>query len=217
MKSKIRAFMKLPLAPTLLALAALVAPPFVAAEKADSSKPMFIEADALKHDESSKTTTFTGRVNATKGTLVLRAAQMVVAQDTAGKQVADMSSAPGERAFFRQKREGLDEFTEGEAESVIYDSDADKITLTGRSELRTYQGTKLADRVQGHLIVYNNISEIFTVDGKPGSQTAPGSPAPRIKAMLTPRNAPAEEAAGKTLVPTLRNSPRVTAPAGTKP
>ena len=195
MKSKIRAFMKLPLAATLLALAALVAPPFVAAEKADSSKPMFIEADALKHDESSKTTTFTARVNATKGTLVLRAAKMVVAQDTAGKQVADMSSAPGERAFFRQKREGLDEFTEGEAESVIYDS----------------------DRVQGHLIVYNNISEIFTVDGKPGSQTAPGSPAPRIKAMLTPRNAPAEEATGKTLVPTLRNSPRVTAPAGTKP
>lgn len=217
MKSKIRAFMKLPLAPTLLALAALVAPPFVAAEKADSSKPMFIEADALKHDESSKTTTFTGRVNATKGTLVLRAAKMVVAQDTAGKQVADMSSAPGERAFFRQKREGLDEFTEGEAESVIYDSDADKITLTGRSELRTYQGTRLADRVQGHLIVYNNISEIFTVDGKPGSQTNPGSPAPRIKAMLTPRNAPAEEATAKTLVPTLRNSPRVTAPAGTKP
>lgn len=209
--------MKFPLATTLLALAALVAPPFVAAEKADSSKPMFIEADALKHDESSKTTTFTGRVNATKGTLVLRAAQMVVAQDAAGKQVADMSAAPGERAFFRQKREGLDEFTEGEAETVRYDSDADKITLTGRSELRTYQGTRLSDRVQGHLIVYNNISEIFTVDGKPTSSAAPGSPAPRIKAMLTPRNIPADEATSKTLVPTLRNSPNVTAPTGTKP
>ncbi len=198
-------------------MAALVAPQLVAAEKADSNKPMYIEAEALKHEEFSKTTIFTGNVNATKGTLVLRAAKLVVVQDAFGKQVADMTAAPGERAFFRQKREGLDEFTEGEAETVLYDSDADKITLTGRSELRTYQGTQLADRVQGHLIVYNNISEIFTVDGKPTVQAAPGSTPPRIKAMLTPRNTPAEVAPGNTLVPSLRISPRVTAPAGAKP
>jgi len=208
--------MKILLVPTLLALAALVASPFVAAEKADSNKPMYIEADALKHDESSKTTTFTGRVNATKGTLVLRAALMVVVQDAAGKQVADMWAAPGERAFFRQKREGLDEFTEGEAETVSYDSAADKITLTGRSELRTYQGTRLSDRLQGHLIVYNNVTEIFTVDPKSNPPANGATPA-RIKAMLTPRNTPADEAAGHSLVPALRNSPRVTAPAGARP
>ena len=212
------------LALTLLALAALMASPWAVAEKADSSKPMFIEADALKHDESTKTTTFTGRVIATKGSLVLRANKMVVVQDAAGKQVADMWANPGERAFFRQKREGLDEFTEGEAETVSYDSDADKITLTGRSELRTYQGTRLSDRVQGPVIVYNNITEIFTVDGKPSgkpdgkaSPASQGSQPPRIKAMLTPRNTPADEAASGTLVPALRSSPRVTAPTGTRP
>jgi lipopolysaccharide export system protein LptA len=211
-------------APTLLALATLAASPFAVAEKADSAKPMFIEADALKHDESTKTTTFTGRVNATKGTLVLRATKMVVQQDAAGKQVAHMWADPGERAFFRQKREGLDEFTEGEAETVSYDSEADKITLAGRSELRTYQGTRLSDRIQGPVIVYNNITEIFTVDGKPSGKSdakaSPGSPAsppPRIKAMLTPRNTPADEAASGTLVPALRSSPRVTAPTGTRP
>jgi lipopolysaccharide export system protein LptA len=209
--------MKLPLASTLLALAALVAPTFAAAEKADSNKPMFIEADALKHDESNKTTTFTGKVNASKGTLVLRAAHMVVAQDAAGKQMARMSAAAGERAFFRQKREGLNEFTEGEAESVVYDSDADKITLTGRSELRTYQGTRLADRVQGHLIVYNNMAEVFTVDGQPHAQTAPGSAPARIKAMLSPRNTPAEEAPGPPLVPALRSSRSLSSPARTPP
>jgi lipopolysaccharide export system protein LptA len=210
--------MKILLAPTLLALAALVAPPWAVAEKADSNKPMYIEADALKHDESSKTTTFTGHVNASKGTLVLRAANMVVVQDAAGKQVADMSAAPGERAFFRQKREGLDEFTEGEAETVRYDSAADKITLTGRSELRTYQGTRLSDRVQGHLIVYNNVTEIFTVDPKANPPGLANGAAPaRIKAMLTPRNTTADEAAGNSLVPALRNSPRVTAPTGSRP
>ncbi len=205
--------MKFSPASILFTLAALLASTWVAAEKADSSKPMFIEADALKHDESSKTTTFTGGVNATKGTLVLRAAKMVVVQDAAGKQVAQMTATPGERAFFRQKREGLDEFTEGEAETVTYDNAADKITLTGRSELRTYQGTRLSDRVQGHLIVFNNISEVFTVD--PQSQATGSGPA-RIKAMLTPRNNGTDEASGNTLVPSLRISPRVTAP-GAKP
>jgi hypothetical protein len=74
------------------------------------------------------------------------------------------------------------------------------------------------------VIVYNNITEVFTVDGKssgkPDGQASPASPGsqpPRIKAMLTPRNTPADEAAGGTLVPALRSSPRVTAPAGTRP
>ncbi len=212
--------MKFLSAPNLLALAALVASPFAAAEKADSSKPMHIEADALKHDESTKTTTLTGRVSATKGTLVLRAAKMVVKQDATGKQVAHMWAAPGERAFFRQKREGLDEFTEGEAETVSYDNEADKITLSGRSELRSYQGTRLTDRVQGELIVYNNLTEVFTVGSQPAAQ-ATGAAAPRIKAMLSPRNTPQDESAGPTsgqsLVPALRISPRVTPPGAAKP
>ena len=201
--------MKFPFAPTFLALAACLASPFVAAEKADSQKPMFIEADALKHEETIKTTTFTGRVHGTKGTLVLRGAKMVVVQDESGKQVADLWAATGERAFFRQKREALDEYTEGEAETVHYDNNADTITLTGRSELRLYKGTRLSDRVQGHLIVYNNISEVFTVD----PQTAPG----RIKAMLSPRNTPTEEAPASSRGPALNSSPRISVPAGAKP
>ena len=66
--------------------------------------------------------------------------------------------------------------------------------------------------------MYNNVTEIFTVDPKsnpPG--LANGATPARIKAMLTPRNTPADEAAGHSLVPALRNSPRVTAPAGAKP
>jgi len=217
--------MKIPLAPTFLALAALVASPFVAAEKADSNKPMFIEADALKHEESSKTTTFTGRVNGTKGTLVLRAAKMIITQDADGKQMANLWAAPGERVFFRQKREGLDEFTEGEAETANYDSDADKITLTGRSELRIYKGTRLSDRVQGHLIVYNNISEVFTVDPASALAGPAGSVAPaRIKAMLSPRNNLAEDSPSPPTgseaplrTPPLSSSPRLLAPPGGKP
>jgi lipopolysaccharide export system protein LptA len=170
---------------------------------------MHIEADALKHDESAQITTFTGRVMVTKGTLVLRSEKLEVQQDKEGKQVAKLWAAKGERAFFRQKREGLDEFTEGEAETVIYDSQADKITLTGRAELRIFRGQQLSDRLQGHLIVFDNTTEVFTVDGKT-STGSNSSGNQRIKATLTPRDSANEERKGNSLLPSLQSSPRLT-------
>ena len=197
--------MKFPFVLTCLALAVLGTAPLAWAEKADSDKPMHIEADALKHDESKQITTFTGRVHVTKGTLVLRAEKLEVQQDKQGKQVAHLWANPGERAFFRQKREGLDEFNEGEAETVVYDSQADQITLTGRSELRSYRGTQLSDRMLGHAIVYNNMTEVFTVDGK---APANNNGSQRIKATLTPRSTPGESK-DRGLVPLLQTSPRL--------
>ena len=58
------------------------------AEKADRDKPMQIEADSMRHDEAKLLTQFTGKVLATKGTLILRAARMEVQQDSQGRQVA---------------------------------------------------------------------------------------------------------------------------------
>ncbi|WP_350294212.1 lipopolysaccharide transport periplasmic protein LptA [Limnohabitans sp. Rim8] len=201
--------MKFPLALTSLALAAFLAAPTATAEKADSKQPMHIEADALKHDESAQITTFTGRVMVTKGTLVLRSEKLEVQQNKEGKQVAKLWAAKGELAFFRQKREGLDEFTEGEAETVIYDSQADKITLTGRAELRSYRGQQLSDRLQGHLIVFDNTTEVFTVDGKAPTGSSP-SGSQRIKATLTPRNTAKDDSKDNSLVPLLQSSPRLT-------
>jgi lipopolysaccharide export system protein LptA len=205
--------MKFPIALTTLAWAAFLAAPMAVAEKADSSQPMHIEADTLKHDESKQLTTFTGRVQVNKGTLVLRAEKLEVQQDKEGQQIANLWAAKGERAFFRQKREGLDEFTEGEAETVSYDSQADKITLTGRAELRGYRGQQLSDRLQGHLIVFNNKTEMFTVDGKATTSASPSSNQ-RIKATLTPRNTPVEASKDNSLAPLLQTSPR---PTGSKP
>ena len=205
--------MKFPIALTTLAWAAFLAAPMAMAEKADSSQPMHIEADTLKHDESKQLTTFIGRVQVNKGTLVLRAEKLEVQQDKEGQQIANLWAAKGERAFFRQKREGLDEFTEGEAETVSYDSQADKITLTGRAELRGYRGQQLSDRLQGHLIVFNNKTEMFTVDGKATTSASPSSNQ-RIKATLTPRNTPVEASKDNSLAPLLQTSPR---PTGSKP
>jgi lipopolysaccharide export system protein LptA len=187
---------------SLLALcASLLALPSYA-EKADREQPMQIEADSMRHDEAKQLTQFTGKVQATKGTLVLRAARMEVQQDTKGRQVARLWAAPSERVFFRQKREGVNEFTEGEAEQVTYDNQADIITLIQRAEVRILRGNQVADQLNGHTIVFNNTSEVMTVDG----QAASGQ-GQRVRAILTPRNTAAPTTPNSPASPSLRTSP----------
>jgi len=172
------------------------------AEKADRDKPLLIEADAMRHDENKLLTHFTGQVVAFKGTMVLRGARMEVQQDKNGQQIAQIWAAPNERVFFRQKREGVDEFTEGEGEMMIYDSQADVVTLVQRAEVRILRGTVLADQITGQKIVFNNTTEVMTVDGPaPGAKpTAPRDQ--RVRAVLTPRKTtPASPASASSASP----------------
>ena len=172
------------------------------AEKADRDQPMNIEADSMRHDQARQLTQFNGKVQATKGTLVLRAARMEVQQDAQGRQVARLWAAPAERVFFRQKREGVNEFTEGEAEQITYDNQADVVTLIQRAEVRILRGNQLADQLNGHTIVFNNTSEVMTVDGQ-----ATSGAGQRVRAILTPRNTPPAPNSNTPATPALRASP----------
>jgi lipopolysaccharide export system protein LptA len=198
--------MKIKFNSLLFALAAVFTAQMAIAEKADRDKPMNIEADSLKHNEQQQITTFTGKVVMTKGTLVLKAGKMEVKQDSQGNQLAQLWADPGERIFFRQKREGVDEYTEGEAETVVYNSQADTITLTQRAELRLLRGTLVADRIQGQQILVNNNTEVFSVDGKT-STAGSNSGGQRVKATITPRPK-TNESSPPGVGPVLKNSPR---------
>ena len=100
---------------TAVAVLALIAQP-VAAEKADRDKPMNAEADALRYDDLKQRSVFTGNVVITKGTTVLRGGRVEVSQDAQGYQQAVAVAAPGKLAYYRKKRDGVDEFIEAEAE-----------------------------------------------------------------------------------------------------
>lgn len=178
----------------------------VHAEKADKDKPMNIEADNMRHDENSKLTKFNGHVIALKGTLVVRADRMEVQEDSQGQQIARFWAAPKERVFFRQKREGVDEYTEGEAETAIYDKQADQITLIQRAEARILRGTEVSNQVTGLKIVFNNTTEVMTVDGQAKGQ--PGNNrGERVRAVLTPRKDASTPA--PATAPALRTSPQL--------
>ncbi len=164
-----------------------LAPMAVWAEKADRDKPMNIEADRLDHDDLRKISIFQGRVIASKGTILFRGQTLEVREDADGYQQGILLPAPGQRAFYRQKREGLQEFFEAEAERIEYDGRRDRVILSGRAELRRLRGTTLADEIQGQVIVYDNLSDQFTVDGAPRNTAGRSDGTSRVRAVLTPK------------------------------
>lgn len=195
------------LPPIVFVLLVLMPFSLVRAERADRNKPMQIEADRMQHDEPRQVTVLTGKVQAIKGSLVMRADRMEIFQDAQGQQTARFWAAPGERIFFRQKREGLDEFIEGEALQALYDSRQDLMTLIERAEVRIMRQGQAADRLEGQRIVYDNTREVLQVDGQlqlSGASTQPAS-RPRVRAVLTPRSDASAPALSNG--PALRSSP----------
>ena len=180
---------------TAVALFALIALP-VAAEKADRDKPMNAEADALRYDDLKQSSVFTGNVVITKGTIILRGGRVEVSQDAQGYQQAVAVGAPGKLAYYRKKRDGVDEFIEAEAEKIEYDSRADTVRFVTRAVVRRFAGVRLLDETTGSVINYNNSSDVFTVDGGAQNRDA-ANPTGRVRAMLSPRST-AVNAAGAT-------------------
>ena len=181
------------------------------AERADRNKPMNIEADTLKYDDLKQVSVFTGKVVLTKGTIQIRGGQLDVRQDPEGYQFGLVLAEAGKLAFFRQKRDGVDEYIEGEGEVIEYDGKADTVKFVKRAQLRRFRGALLADEISGGVIFYDNTVDVFTVDGGAvrGTPGAPGATGGRVRAMLTPKPDPALAPLGPPALPApvLRNSP----------
>jgi lipopolysaccharide export system protein LptA len=166
----------LPLALTL----GLLAAPAAQAEQADRNKPVNLEADRVTVDETKQTATFEGNVVLTQGTLTIRGDRMIVQQDADGFKTG---TAYGNLASFRQKREGIDEYAEGYAERIEYDSKADKVQMFNRAYLK-----KGLDEVRGNYISYDIASEFFRVTGGGKQAGTPGNPDGRVRAIIQPKS-----------------------------
>jgi len=149
------------------------------AERADRAKPINLESDRMRVDDVQKTSVFEGKVVMTQGTLSIHADKVTLRKDKDGYQYGTASGNP---AMFRQKRDGANEYIEGEAERIESDGKLDKVEFFNRARLKR----EPADEVRGNYISYDSRSEYFTVAG--GSQTASGSPEGRVRAVIQPRN-----------------------------
>ncbi len=156
------------------------------AERADRTKPLTIDADKSGiFDLGKKIVTYNGNVVVAQGSLAIRAERVELRQLADGRRVATAFGVAGRPAAFRQKREGLDETIEGTAERIEYDDRSDTVRFVGTAAVRRLRGAATADEISGGLITYDNLAEVFSVQGRPGGAADSGG-RDRVRAVFTP-------------------------------
>jgi lipopolysaccharide export system protein LptA len=148
------------------------------AERTDRDKPLNIEADRMMADDQKQTAVFEGRVVLTQGTFVLRADRLTVRQDAQGFQTG---VAVGSPATFRQKRDGVDEWIDGEALRIEYDGKAERVELFDRARV-----SREKDEVRGNYISYDSRGEVFRVQPSKDAATPAGREG-RVRAVIQPK------------------------------
>ena len=172
-----------------------------AAEKADRSKPMVVEADRPGTvDLQRQVVVFNGNVSITQGTLVIRAERVELREMPDGYRAATALGSAGRQASYRQKRDGVDETVEGAADRIDFDGRAQTLGFVGNGSVRRLRGAAVADEITGALIVWDANAELFSVQG---GETSAANPGGRVRAVLSPRAEPASAPAAAASVPLL--------------
>lgn len=176
---------------------ALAAP--AGAEKADRSKPMVVDADKPGTlDLQRQVVVFNGNVVVAQGSLSLKAERIEVREAPDGQRTATAIGTPERPATYRQKRDAPDEWVEGSAERIEYDTRSDTLKFAGQASMRRLRGTEVADEITGGSITWDNNAGVFSVAG--GAPTAT-NPAGRVRAVLAPRAASAQAEASTPSTP----------------
>lgn len=158
------------------------------AEKADRDKPIDLEADTLTTNDAKKTSTYTGNVILTQGTLIIRADNLVVREDSQGFQ---HSTSTGNPTTFRQKMEGKNEYIEGSGQRIEYDGRMDKVQLYTKAWVK--RGN---DIVHGDYIMYDAAAEFAEVIGGGPQAATTATPRGRVRAIIQPKKRVTDAAGG---------------------
>ena len=178
----------------------------VLAEKADRDKPVNIEAERMTYDDLRQVNIFEGRVVLTQGTLTILADRITVRQDPEGFQHGTADKGPDGFAYFRQKREGIDEIVQGWGDRIEYSAKAEKADMIGRARFKRGE-----DEVRGGTIQYDGRTEFYSVIGGGAPAATANNPDGRVRAVIQPRNA-APAASAKPSDLSLKSSGGIIAP-----
>ena len=146
---------------------------------------MVLEADRSgSMDLQRQVFIYDGNAVITQGTMVMRADRIEVRQTADGYYVGQAIGSASKPASWRQSRDGVNEIVEGSAERIEFDGRADTLRFVGNSSVRRLRGGVVADEITGAIIIWDNLTEVFRVDG--GARTAT-NPSGRVRAVLAPR------------------------------
>jgi lipopolysaccharide export system protein LptA len=180
------------------------------AEKADRAKPLNLVADNQGvFDLAKQAVVFTGNVIITKGTIVIKADRVEVRETPDGYYDAVALGTPARQATFRQKRDGVDEYIDGQADRLEYNDKADVIRFVNRAVVRRLRGnTAAGDEITGNLVTYDNTGPTPASGAAENSNGKDG----RVRAVLVPRagTAAAAEMAAQSASDAASAAPRLT-------
>jgi lipopolysaccharide export system protein LptA len=151
------------------------------AERADRDKPMLLEANRVAIDDAKKIQILEGDVLITKGTMILKADRVVIKEDQYGFQKGTAFGGKNGLARFRQKREGKEEYVEGEGERIEYNTNSEILELFHRAWVKSGE-----DQVRGDYIWYDAVSEKYLVTA--GESRDPKAPPGRVRVVIQPKN-----------------------------
>jgi lipopolysaccharide export system protein LptA len=160
------------------------------AEKADRGKPMSVTSagqapdvvDLKKHSA-----VFTGDVVITQGTLEIHADRVEVSEDPDGQRLGYAFGSAAKPATFRQKRDGLDEYSEGDAQRIEYDSAANRVRFVGAAHLRMLKGSVITDQASAALITYDTATDTVKLGSGTSEGVAASSAGGRTTVVFTPK------------------------------
>jgi lipopolysaccharide export system protein LptA len=179
------------LSAALAATALAVAAPSAHAERADRSKPMSVTSAGVNPDVvdlKKHSAVFVGNVIITQGTLEIHADRVEVSEDPDGQRQGYAFGSATHPATFRQKRDGEDEYSEGDAARIEYDSAANRVRFVGDAHLRMLKGTVVTDQANAALITYDTATDTIKLgSGEAGAAAA--SSGGRTTVVFTPRSA----------------------------
>jgi lipopolysaccharide export system protein LptA len=175
---------------------ALCLPAIALAEKSDRDKPIFYQGDTGGANLSTKDGELAGSVVITQGTLTIHADRITFHQNPDNSLSA---VAYGNPVTFREKRDGVDEYYEGQAQRAVYDGSKRFLELFDRAQLR-----KSGDEIRSNYITYDAANDVFKAEGRPDAKAAEAGDSPlgsRVRGVFQPQakgdNAKSGEGASK--------------------
>jgi len=180
----------LSLAPALLLVLATLGAAPARAERADREKPIAIEADKVTIDDIKGVQILEGNVILTQGTLMILSDKIVVTEDPYGFQRGVAYGGPKGLARFKQKREGSEEWIEGEAERIEYDTRTEVAELFHRAWVKNGE-----DQIKGEYIWYDAIDERYLASAGESSLKKPAASGPSSSPRAGKRRLPQTPAA----------------------
>jgi lipopolysaccharide export system protein LptA len=171
------------------------------AQKNDNQEPIQIWANASSYDGIKKLNVYSGNVQLVRGGMELEAEKLEIKEQKNGGQLGIATASKNGLVKFKQKRQGLDETIQGEAEYIEYNSQTEVLILRKRAQIRRLMGNTVQDEVSADQIQYGSIENVFSASGGPQQG--------RVKAVLSPKNdkkapekpASSQDRAAKSLTP----------------